>query len=149
MVKLNLPAIDVELKRSQDKIFIFDFLRKRFVVLTPEEWVRQHFLHYLINDLKYPRSLIKVEGGLMFNTLQKRSDIVVFDRQGAPWMVIECKAPELKLSSRTIQQASTYNYSLRAKYIVITNGMSSICCETDWTNSRTVVLETMPAYDQL
>ncbi len=149
MVKLNLPAIDVELKQSEDKIFIFDFLRKRFVVLTPEEWVRQHFLHYLINHLQYPRSLIKVEGGLIFNTLQKRSDIVVFNRQGTPWMVIECKAPELKLSSRTIQQASTYNHSLKAKYIVITNGMSSVCCEVDWANSRTVVLDAMPVYDQI
>ena len=149
MVKLNLPAYDVGLKNEQGKIFIFDLLRKRYVVLTPEEWVRQHFIHYLINHLKYPKALIKVEGGLVFNTLQKRSDIVVFNREGNPWMMIECKAPELKLSKRTIRQASIYNHSLKAKYIVITNGLSHICCEINWDNSATVVLDSMPQYDEV
>jgi len=146
MVKLNLPSFNVELKKELDKVLIFDFLRKRFVVLTPEEWVRQHFLRYLIDHLKYPKALIKVEGGLTFNTLQKRSDIVVFSREGNPWMVIECKAPEVKLSTRTIEQASLYNHSLKAKYVVITNGMTHICCEVDWVNSSTVVLDAMPIY---
>lgn len=149
MVKLNLPAYDVGLKKEQDKILIFDLLRKRYVVLTPEEWVRQHFIHYLINHLKYPKALIKVEGGLVFNTLQKRSDIVVFSREGNPWMMIECKAPELKLSKRTIRQASIYNHSLKAKYIVITNGLSHICCEINWDNSETVVLDSMPQYNEV
>jgi hypothetical protein len=146
MVKLNLPSFNVDIKKSEDRILIFDFLRKRYIVLTPEEWVRQHFIHYLVYHLNYPKALIKVEGGLVFNTLQKRSDIVVFNREGNPWMVIECKAPDLKLSTRTIQQASTYNHSLKAKYVVITNGMSHICCEIDWANSNTVVLNAMPHY---
>ncbi|HEX6225939.1 MAG TPA: type I restriction enzyme HsdR N-terminal domain-containing protein [Chryseolinea sp.] len=149
MVKLNLPDYNFGLKEEQGQIFIFDVLRKRYVVLTPEEWVRQHFIHYLIHHLNYPKALIKVEGGLTFNTLRKRSDIVVFNREGAPWMMIECKAPELKLSKRTIRQASVYNHSLKAKYIVITNGMSHICCEVDWANSNTVVLGAMPPYDDL
>jgi hypothetical protein len=149
MEKLNLPAYDVGLKKEHGKILIFDLLRKRYVVLTPEEWVRQHFIHYLINHLKYPKALIKVEGGLVFNTLQKRSDIVVFNREGNPWMMIECKAPELKLSKRTIRQASIYNHSLKAKYIVITNGLSHICCEINWNNSDTVVLDSMPQYDEV
>jgi hypothetical protein len=149
MVKLNLPAYDVGLKKEQGKILIFDLLRKRYVVLTPEEWVRQHFIHYLINHLKYPRALIKIEGGLVFNTLQKRSDIVVFNREGNPWMMIECKAPELKLSKRTIRQASIYNHSLKAKYIVITNGLSHICCEINWNDSHTVVLDSMPQYNEI
>ena len=146
MVKLNLPTFKFELKHDKGRILIFDFLRKRHVVLTPEEWVRQHFIHYLINQLHYPKALIKVEGGLIFNTLQKRSDIVVFSREGNPWMMIECKAPDLKLSKRTIRQASIYNHSLKAKYVVITNGMSHICCEIDWINSNTVVLDSMPQY---
>jgi hypothetical protein len=125
---------------------IFDFLRKRFIVLTPEEWVRQHFIHYLIDHLNYPRALIKIEGGLTFNTLRKRSDIVIFNRQGNPWMVVECKAPDLKLNQRTIQQAATYNHSLKAEYVVITNGMSNICCQVNWNNSETVVLDEMPPY---
>src|SRR5687768_6152645 len=82
MVKLNLPSFHIELKKEQDRVQIFDLLRKRYVVLTPEEWVRQHFIHYLIDHLRYPKSLIKLEGGLIFNKLQKRSDIVIFDRDG-------------------------------------------------------------------
>lgn len=146
MVKLNLPAFNFNLRQDEGRVLIFDSLRKRHVTLTPEEWVRQHFIHYLINYLKYPRSLIKVEGGLTFNTLHKRSDIVVFDRTGSPWMVIECKAPELRLSERTVLQASTYNHSLRARYLVVTNGMSHICCEINWENSQTVVMPDMPEY---
>jgi hypothetical protein len=87
-----------------------------------------------------------VEGGLLFNKLQKRSDIVVFNREGSPWMVIECKAPDLKLSHRTVHQASVYNHSLKAKYLVITNGLSHICCEIDWINSKTMVMDSMPPY---
>lgn len=147
MVKLNLPSFDVALKHENGKLLIFDSLRKRHVILTPEEWVRQHFIHYLICYLKYPKALIKVEGGLVFNTLHKRSDIVVFDRKGMPWMVIECKAPDLKLSDRTVLQASTYNHSLKAKYVVITNGMKHICCRIDWDSSHTVVIGDMPEYD--
>lgn len=146
MVKLNLPSFEFELRQEGGRVQIFDPLRKRHVTLTPEEWVRQHFIHYLIHHLKYPRSLIKVEGGLTFNTLQKRSDIVVFDRAGSPWMVIECKAPDLKLSERTVLQASTYNHSLKAKYLVVTNGMSHICCKVNWEDSHSVVIPVMPEY---
>ena len=146
MVKLNLPSFECDLRQDGGKVLIFDFLRKRHVALTPEEWVRQHFIHYLIHHRKYPRSLVKVEGGLTFNTLQKRSDIVVFDRTGSPWMVIECKAPDLKLSEKTVMQASMYNHTLKARYLVITNGMSHICCEINWANSETVVMADMPEF---
>ena len=147
MVKLNLPRYDTQINRVDGKVAIFDVLRKRYVVLTPEEWVRQHFLNYLIEHLRYPRSLIKVEGGLTFNTLRKRSDIVVFNRQGTPWMVVECKAPDLRLSQKIIAQASTYNHTLKARYIVITNGLSHVCCEVDWRENKTVVLATMPDFE--
>ena len=144
--QLNLPVYPFKITERDGLHFIFDEIRKKHLVLTPEEWVRQHFIHYLIDQLHYPKGLIKVEGGLVFNTLQKRSDIVVFSRAGNPWMMIECKAPDLKLSKRTIRQASIYNHSLKAKYVVITNGMSHICCEIDWINSNTVVLDSMPQY---
>lgn len=146
MIKLNLPPFDISLRREGTKVLIFDCLRKRHVTLTPEEWVRQHFIHYLIYHLRYPRALIKVEGGLTFNSLQKRSDIVVFDRTGSPWMVIECKAPDLQLSERTVMQASVYNHTLKARYLVVTNGMSHICCEVNWENRDTVVMPQMPQY---
>ena len=146
MIKLNLPPFDIDLRQEGTKVLIFDSLRKRHVTLTPEEWVRQHFIHYLIHHLRYPRSLIKVEGGLTFNSLPKRSDIVVFDRTGSPWMVIECKAPDLQLSERTVMQASTYNHTLKAKYLVVTNGMYHICCEINWEKRDTVVMAQMPSY---
>ncbi|MBL0739614.1 type I restriction enzyme HsdR N-terminal domain-containing protein [Chryseolinea lacunae] len=147
MVQLNLPSFEYVLKQEEGKVLILDIIRKKYLMLTPEEWVRQHFLNYLIQNLRYPRSLIKVEGGLQFNKLQKRSDIVVFNRQGNPWMVIECKAPDLTLSQNTIRQASVYNHTLRAQYVVITNGLQHICCVTDWTNNTTQVLAEMPAYE--
>ena len=146
MVKLNLPSFNFELKHVQERVLIFDFLRKSYVVLTPEEWVRQHFIHYMVNHLNYPKALIKIEGGLKFNTLKKRSDILLFNREGNPWMLIECKAPDLKLSNRTVRQASIYNHSLKAKYLVVTNGMTHICCEIDWINLKTVVINAMPEY---
>ncbi len=146
MIKLNLPTFDTELRQEGGKVLIFDVLRKRHVSLTPEEWVRQHFIHYLIHHLRYPRGLIKVEGGLTFNSLQKRSDIVVFDRTGSPWMVIECKAPDLQLSERTVMQASMYNHTLKARYLVVTNGMSHVCCEINWENRDTVVMAEMPDF---
>jgi hypothetical protein len=147
MVKLNLPAFEFELKKDQEKIQIFDLLRKRYVVLTPEEWVRQHFAHYLIHQLHYPKALIKVEGGLIFNKLQKRTDIVVFDREGKPWMIVECKAPTLKIKASTVHQASIYNYSLKAQYLVVTNGLKHFCYRTDWINAATTQLDSLPEYD--
>src|SRR5688572_31218406 len=98
MHKLNLPAFDYKLKKVDGKVWIFDVIRKKYVILTPEEWVRQHFIYYLVTELHYPRALVRVEGGLVYNTLNKRSDIVIFGREGAPWMLVECKSPTLKLS---------------------------------------------------
>jgi hypothetical protein len=146
MYALNLPTFEYKLKKADGKVLIFDTIRKKFVVLTPEEWVRQHFVNYLIHHLKYPKSLIKIEGGLTFNQLQKRSDIVVFDRSAKPWMVIECKAPTLKLSEDTLHQAAAYNSKLKAMYLAVTNGMMSLCSLTDWNENRTVLLEEMPSF---
>jgi len=106
MYKLNLPEFDFKLKKADGKVWIFDGIRKKYVVLTPEEWVRQHFIHYLTSQKKYPRSLIRVEGGLTYNELQKRTDIVVFNRQGKPWMVVECKSPALAVAPSTLTQVS-------------------------------------------
>ncbi len=146
MVALNLPAFDYVLKKESGKVFILDIVRKKYLVLTPEEWVRQHFVHYLLSALHYPKSLIRVEGGLSFNKLQKRSDIVVFDRDGNPWMVVECKSPDQKLSQQTLRQASVYNHTLRARYLAITNGLISICCEIDWSSGATTILDQMPEF---
>ena len=131
MTPLNLPAYEYRLKEVEGKLSIFDPLRKRFLMLTPEEWVRQHFVNYLTAHLKYPKSLIKIEGGLTYNQLAKRSDIVVHDREGKPWMLIECKSPDIKLSEQTVRQAAMYNSKLAAKYIAVTNGLAHIYCKID------------------
>lgn len=146
MVSLNLPSFEYKLKEENGRVYILDIIRKKYLVLTPEEWVRQHFVHHLVSDLHYPKSLVKVEGGLRFNELQKRSDIVIFSRDGIPWMVVECKAPDQKLNQRTIQQASVYNHSLRARYLTITNGLVHYCCEVNWTTGDTIMLDSLPEY---
>lgn len=147
MITLNLPPFEYKLKKADGKLFIFDVIRKKYTYLSPEEWVRQHFVHYIINEMKYPRSLITVEEGLSYNQRLKRSDIVIFDRQGTPWMVIECKAPTISLSEETLFQASVYNVSLKARYITITNGMSHLSAQVDYENNRTVWLEKLPTYN--
>jgi Type I restriction enzyme R protein N terminus (HSDR_N) len=146
MKQLNLPAFDYVVKKEDGKVFIMDIIRKKYLVLTPEEWVRQHFIHYLVTDLKYPKALIKIEGGLNYNSLQKRSDIVVYNRDGQPWMVVECKSPDEKLSQRTLHQASTYNSTLQARYLTITNGLVHICCDVNWADGKTTVLDTLPSF---
>jgi hypothetical protein len=148
MYQLNLPVFDYKLKKADGKVWIFDVIRKKYVVITPEEWVRQHFIHYLITHFNYPRSLVKVEGGLIYNKLQKRSDIVVFGREGNPWMVVECKAPTLLLSENTLRQAAVYNATLKAKYLTVTNGLKYVCSATDWVQGTTLLLDELPAYDE-
>jgi hypothetical protein len=147
MHKLNLPAFDYKFRNADGKVWIFDVIRKKYMVLTPEEWVRQHFVHYMINDLNYPRSLIKVEGGLKYNTLSKRSDIVVFDREGKPWMIVECKSPDIVINEVTARQASVYNASLRAKFIAISNGILHYCCRINRDENTVEILSALPAFD--
>jgi len=124
MTPLNLPTYSFKVKKSEGKVWIFDPSRKKYVVCTPEEWVRQHFINYLIQDHRYPKSLFRIEGSLAYNTLQKRSDILVHDRLGKPWMLIECKSPSIKLSQRAFNQVAIYNMTIGAKYIAVTNGIN-------------------------
>jgi hypothetical protein len=146
MIQLNLPPFDHKVKKAEGKLWIFDVIRKKYVALIPEEWVRQHFIHFLISNARYPKSLIKVEGGLQFNQLQKRTDLVVFDRQGAPWMIVECKAPNVQISALTLSQAAMYNSTLRAKYITVSNGLAHLYAEINWTEGSTRWLDSLPPY---
>lgn len=146
MVELNLPPFEYRIKKTDEKVFIYDDIRKKFVVLTPEEWVRQHFVHYMIAHLHYPRALINIETGLSYNTLRKRSDVVLYDRSGKPWMIVECKAPHLKVGPMAVQQVSVYNETIRARYIVVTNGLTTVCGFIDHDNHTTEVLDRMPSY---
>jgi hypothetical protein len=127
MFKLNLPDFNIRVRKEEGKVWIFDIIRKKYIVLTPEEWVRQHFIHYLINDLNYPKSLFRIEGSLTYNKLQKRSDIVIHDREGKPWMLVECKAPNIKLTQKAFNQVAVYNMTIGARYVAVTNGMVQYC----------------------
>lgn len=130
MTPLNLPAIEAKIITSEGKKRIFDPVRRKYVVLTPEEWVRQHFISYLHHHLNYPKALIRVESGLLVNSLNKRSDILVHNREGKPWMLVECKAPEIRLDRKAFNQAAIYNMTIGARFVAVTNGMAHFCCET-------------------
>lgn len=125
---------------------IFDIIRKKYIVLTPEEWVRQHFIHFLISGKGYPRSLFKIESSLSFNKLQKRSDILVHDRQGKPWMLVECKSSSLKLSQKAFNQIAVYNMTVGAKYLAVTNGMVHYCCEAPALGTESKFLDVFPEF---
>jgi len=147
MTPLNLPAFDVKVKKSEGKVLIFDTVRKKYLVLTPEEWVRQHIIHYLIHHRFYPRSLFRVEGSLTYNTLQKRSDILIYDRAGKPWMLIECKSSEIKLSQRAFNQAAIYNMTIGARYVAVSNGVVHYCCLAPKQGVQPEFLEEFPDFE--
>lgn len=119
---LNLPVANLKLAKEQEEIYVYDIIRKKNILLTPEEWVRQHFIHYLIHTCKFPKTLFRVETGLTYNTLNKRSDIKVYNRQGSVFMLVECKAFSIPISSQTLKQISAYNKSIEAEWLVVTNG---------------------------
>ncbi|MDR0981802.1 MAG: type I restriction enzyme HsdR N-terminal domain-containing protein [Culturomica sp.] len=122
-MKLTLPPFDYKLKKQNDLRMIFDVIRRKYVVITPEEWVRQHIIHYLINYKHYPKSLLCVEKEVEINGLKRRYDLISFDRQGRVLLVVECKAPEIELSQTVFDQAFEYNVSLCAPFIAVTNGL--------------------------
>lgn len=147
MYQLNLPAYDAALKKEHGKVWIFDGIRKKYLVLTPEEWVRQHVINFLITTMNYPRSLFRVEGSLTYNKMQKRSDIVVFDRLGKPWLLVECKSPAIKLNQKAFNQVAVYNMTIGAKYIAVTNGMAHFCFEAGQPGVAPRQLEAFPSFD--
>jgi hypothetical protein len=146
MLKLNLPSCTFRTQTIEGKNFIFDILRKKFVLLTPEEWVRQHFVHLLIYQYHYPKALIKLEGGLRYNELKKRSDIVVYDREGCTFLIVECKSADVLLSQKVFEQVTTYNHTIKAKYVVITNGIKHFCCSVNHENGKVDFMADLPVF---
>ena len=146
MEQLNLPTYKFKLKKEGEIIKIFDGIRKKYVVLTPEEWVRQNFLEYLIQEKKFPASLIAVEAGLKYNQLQKRADVLVYDKSGNPFLMVECKASSVKITQDTFDQIARYNIVFKVKYLVVTNGLNHFCCVMDYTDNSYKYLETIPMY---
>ncbi len=149
MDSLNLPTYSFNIK-SGDKIkFIFDNIRKKFVVLTPEEWVRQNFTRYLIEEKKYPPSLLSIEYSLKLNKLEKRGDLVIFNRSGKPIMIVEFKAPRIKITQSVFDQIARYNMVLKVNYLVVTNGISHYCCKIDLDEKKCVFLKDIPDYSSI
>lgn len=144
MPVLNLPAFDHKITEIEGKSAIYDIIRRKNIILTPEEWVRQHMLNLLITHLGYSKSLMKVESGLKYDRLDKRSDILIYDRKGKPFLLVECKAPEIKIDKKAVSQATIYNKTLRAPYIVLTNGLNTFCFQVDWVTGETVQMKSLP-----
>ncbi len=130
--RLNLPEFTPRLEERDGKFWIFDQLRRKLLVLTPEEWVRQHWIHFLIYHLHYPKGLVALEKGLKYNQLQKRTDLVVWNQDSTPYLLIECKAPKIKLTQKTIEQACLYHVKLQTNYLIISNGLQHICLVFDY-----------------
>lgn len=146
---LNLPEYPFKITLKDDQFYIFDEIRKKHLVLTPEEWVRQHFIQYLIRYKNFPKALIQVEGGLSLNQLQKRTDLVIFNQSGERLMVIECKAPEVKITQAVFDQASRYNSVHKAPWLVVTNGLRHCYARIDHEQSSFRFCEDLPLYQQL
>jgi len=146
MQKLNFPSYSFRFKNSENKVSIFDDIRKKFIILTPEEWVRQHTVQYLLQDKNYPKSYLNVEKLISINDIHKRYDIVVFKPNGDLFLLIECKAPEVRISQATFDQIALYNLKLNAQYLMVTNGVNHYFCQMDFEKEQYVFLEKLPNF---
>jgi len=144
--ELNFPKFEYRFKSTENKVSIFDVIRKKFIILQPEEWVRQHCIHYLINDKKYPKSLINVEKELTINGLKKRYDIVVFNPNGSICLIVECKSYDVRIDQKTFDQIARYNLALNANYLMVTNGLNHYYCQMDTDVKRYLFLKDIPDY---
>ncbi|MBR2637906.1 MAG: type I restriction enzyme HsdR N-terminal domain-containing protein [Bacteroidaceae bacterium] len=149
MFSLNLPDYNTKISTKDNKPVIFDDLRRCYVALTPEEWVRQHFVHYLIEQHNYPASLMANEVSLILNNTKRRCDTVVYDRTLNPRIIIEYKAPSVKIDQKVFSQISRYNIVLRVDYLIISNGINHYCCRMDYINNTYSFIKEIPAYSSL
>ena len=146
MKQLQFPTYSFRFKNSENKVAIFDEIRKKFIIVTPEEWVRQHVVQFLLQDKKYPKSHINVEKLLKINGLNKRYDVVVYKPDGNITILIECKAPGVKISQSTFDQIARYNMTLNADYLMVTNGLNHYFCKMDYENEKYDFLSELPEY---
>jgi len=146
MHDLNLPKYDFKVKSFEGKKQIFDSVRKQFVTLTPEEWVRQHFIQFLHQEKGFPLSLMGVEFPLQYNSMNKRADIICFQKEGKPMMLVECKSANVSISQKVFDQIARYNYDLRVQYLVVTNGLQHFCCEMNYKENSYRFLQEIPVF---
>lgn len=144
MQRLQFPEYSFRFKNKENKLWIFDQIRKKFVVLNPEEWVRQHVIQYLILEKNYSKNLINVEKQLLLNNTTKRYDVVVYNPDGSVFMIVECKAPNIRITQDTFDQIARYNLILNATYLMVTNGLEHYFCEMDFENQCYHFLRDIP-----
>lgn len=148
-MSLNLPSFDINIAQLNGRPTVFDPLRRRFVALTPEEWVRQHFVNYLVHHLHYPAGLMANEVELSVGDKHLRCDTLLYNKDMQPQMIIEYKAPHIALTQKVFDQITAYNLLLHVDYLVVSNGMEHLCCQMDYDNRRYVFLPNIPDYNQL
>lgn len=149
MEQLNFPGFRFRTRYTDEGMQIWDEIRKKYVTLTPEEWVRQNLVKYLTEIKKYPASLIRVEAGIMLNRMPRRADLIVYNNKGTPLVIAECKAPSVKITQPVFDQIARYNIPLRVKYLVVTNGINHYCCLIEEGNNTYTFLNEIPGYSDL
>jgi len=149
MQELNLPAFEYKIIEKESKPFIFDVIRRQYVALTPEEWVRQHFVHFLIEHKGYPQALMANEVQLKLNGMSRRCDTVVYDRTLRPRAIVEYKAPTVNITQQVFEQICRYNMVLQVEYLIVSNGLTHYCCKMDYTTRSYTFLREVPASDWL
>ncbi len=149
MPPLNLPPASLSIQEEKGQLVVFDILRRRRVALTPEEWVRQHFVHFLINEKHYPVSLLANEVSVSLNGMTRRCDSVLYDLQACPRMIIEYKAPSVPINQRVFNQISRYNIVMHVDYLMVSNGLTHYCCRMDYAKNTCVFLREVPEYGLL
>jgi hypothetical protein len=147
--KLNLPSYSFRTRQEADKTYIFDEIRKKFLLLTPEEWVRQNFIRYLVAEKGFPTALLIIERGLKVNRNPFRADLLVCDRMGAPLLVAEFKAPAVKLSQAAFDQIARYNMQFRVPYLIVSNGLNHYCCQIDFIAESYTFLKEIPDFKNI
>ena len=149
MDPLNLPTYFFRIKQEKEKKYIFDEIRRRYVLLTPEEWVRQHIVKYLVNVRNFPQMLIAVEKGFQQLKRKQRYDLLIYSRNGDPLMIVECKAPTVEINQNAFDQATRYNVKHRAPYMLITNGRKHYCCHLNLENKQYRFLQEIPDFNEM
>ena len=149
MQELNLPKYEISVKRNGERLTIFDFLRRRHVALTPEEWVRQHFVHFLVEHKGYPKGLLANEVELSVGEKNLRCDSILYDPSLKPRMIVEYKAPSVAVTQKVFQQIATYNLLLHVDYLVVSNGLTHYCVKMDYDNQKYLFLDDIPDYKNL
>ena len=149
MFRLNLPPYPIKIQEKGEKRQIFDFLRRKWVALTPEEWVRQHFTHYLVELKGYPQALLANEVELRIGEKRLRCDTLLYNKELRPRMIIEYKAPTIQIQQKTFDQISAYNLLLKVDYLLVSNGLQHYCCKMDYDHQRYQFLESVPDYQNL